>query len=222
MRKGFWKTMLWSLGYFALALSCLVRWATPHPLSRITVFSGGYLALRFMGSLHSLISSRRVFDSQQVRQEWWAASSSPGWNKWVAMLMLADLTIFLDYAHWHLVAALERPVLQGLGMVVYVTVAIWQMWADTHLAKYFACPQPVPMQTGPYRYMRHPRYAAAMLGKVAVALVFASVLGWLLALAWAVLLFRKMNVEEAHLRRLFGAEYATYSQTTARLLPGIY
>ena len=214
--------MICSLAYVAFALSCLVRWGTADPLSTFNVFSDGYFGLRILGSLHSLISSRHAFDSQHVRQEWWAASSSPGWSKWVTLLMLADLMTFLDYAHWHLVTALERPILQWLGMGVYVGVVLWQMWTDTYLAKHFACPQRLPMETGPYRYMRHPRYAAAIVGKIAVALVFASVLGWLLVLAWAVLLFRKMSVEEVHLRRLFGEKYVTYAQRTARLLPGIY
>lgn len=149
-------------------------------------------------------------------------SSSPRWNRWVVLLMLADLATFLDYSRWHLVAALERPALEGLGLGLYVGVVIWQMWTDVHLAKYFACPQPLPMETGPYRYMRHPRYTAAMVGKVAVALVFASALGWGLVLPWTFLLLQKMSTEEAHLRALFGGEYETYSQRTARLLPRIY
>ena len=78
------------------------------------------------------------------------------------------------------------------------------------------------MDQGPFRYVRHPRYAAAMLAKGAFALVFASALGWMLALTWAVLLLKKVSVEEEHLRNMFGNEYEAYAQRTARLLPGIY
>jgi protein-S-isoprenylcysteine O-methyltransferase Ste14 len=61
-----------------------------------------------------------------------------------------------------------------------------------------------------------------LAGKVAFALIFANGLGWLMVLAWGVLLLRKVEVEEAHLNRLFGRGYEVYQQTTAKLLPGIY
>jgi protein-S-isoprenylcysteine O-methyltransferase Ste14 len=35
-------------------------------------------------------------------------------------------------------------------------------------------------------------------------------------------ILRRMRLEEAHMRKLFGAERAAYSRRTARLLPGIY
>ena len=78
------------------------------------------------------------------------------------------------------------------------------------------------MNVGPYRYVRHPRYTAAILGKVAVALALASAAGWLLALAWGFLLTRKMTIEESHLRKRFGKSYELYKRNTAKLIPGVY
>jgi len=80
----------------------------------------------------------------------------------------------------------------------------------------------VPMNEGPYRFVRHPRYAAAIAGKVAMALIFASSLGWLLVVAWGLLLLNKIAVEERHLRSLFGPRYDAYARTTAKVVPGIY
>jgi protein-S-isoprenylcysteine O-methyltransferase Ste14 len=79
-----------------------------------------------------------------------------------------------------------------------------------------------PITDGPFRYVRHPRYAGAMAAKIAFPLVFASALGWVLAVAWIALLFRKVLGEETHLRNLFGPEYEAYARHTARLLPGVY
>jgi protein-S-isoprenylcysteine O-methyltransferase Ste14 len=224
MKNSFWITLTFSLGYLALALACLVLPGTPHPWIRLDYFSGGYLALRFLGSIHSLVSSREVFHSKPVMREWWVLDSDPAGPKWVMFLMVADLAVFLDYGHWHLIARLEQPWLQSLGLGLYVAVAIWQTWTDTHLARYFRQenPETVPMDHGPYRYVRHPRYSAAIVAKVAFALALASVLGWVLAIAWAILLLRKIAVEEAHLRTLFGSRYEAYSQRTAKVLPGIY
>ncbi len=61
------------------------------------------------------------------------------------------------------------------------------------------------MERGPYRYVRHPRYGAAILGKVAMALIFGSLFGWGLVVAWGLLLIKKINVEEKHLRKMFGS-----------------
>jgi|SRR5579872_4233182 len=224
MPKTFWITLAFSLGYLVLALGCLVLPGTPHPWLRVDCFAGGYLALRFLGSIHSLFSSRGVFHSKPTMREWWALDSDPAGPKWVMCLMVADLTVFLDYGHWHLAAKLEQPLLQSLGLGLYVAVAIWQTWTDTYLARYFSQEKPegLPMDYGPYRYVRHPRYSAAIAAKMAFASALASILGWVLAVAWAVLLLRKIAIEEAYLRSAFGSEYEAYSRRTARVLPGIY
>jgi protein-S-isoprenylcysteine O-methyltransferase len=210
--------------YLLLAGVCLVRWGEPNPWTRLDMYSVTYLLLRALSSVHSLGVSRRALRNRQVRQEWWGASSDPQGITWVVGLMLADLAVFLDYSHWRLVTSLEEALLQGVGLGLYVGVTLWQMWTDEYLARHFhsISPERSPMSRGPYRYIRHPRYSAAIVGKVAFALVFASVLGWLLLLAWATLLVRKVEVEEAHLKRLFGSPYEAYQRRTARLLPGIY
>lgn len=224
MKKTFWITLTFSLGYLVLALACLVLWRTAHPWLRVDCFSGGYLALRFLGSIHSLISSRGVFHSKPVMREWWALESDQSAPHMVVLLMVADLAVFLDYGHWQLIPSLERPLLQSFGLGLYVADAIWQTWTDAHLARYFSQerPEAMPMDYGPYRYVRHPRYAAAIVGKIAFALVLASAFGWLLAACWGVVLLRKMAVEEAHLQRLFGPKYKSYAQRTARVIPGVY
>jgi len=224
MRQALWKTLGCSLGYLGVALACLMQWSGSNLWLRVDGFAGSYLALRLAGSLYSILSSREVFHSKPAMQEWWALDSDPTGPKWVMLLMAADLAVFLDYGHGHLIPRLAQPVLQTIGLVLYLAVTVWQIWTDAYLARYFnkSEPSPVPMNYGPYRYVRHPRYAAAILGKVAMALTLASILGWLLVVAWAVLLLRKIAVEEKHLRDRFGPRYDTYAETTARVIPGIY
>ena len=139
------------------------------------------------------------------------------------VLMGLDLTVLVAFAngHWGL---FEWPVLRGFGLALYVGAIAWQIWTDGHLAKFFATgPQEAPpMSEGPYRFVRHPRYSSALAGKVAFALIFANPLGWLMVLAWGRLLIRKVEVEEAHLMKVFGGRYEAYQMATAKLLPGIY
>jgi protein-S-isoprenylcysteine O-methyltransferase len=212
------------MGYLALALACLIQWNGTTAWARVDVFAGTYLALRIAGAIHSILSSYGVFRSEAKMQEWWALSSDPNGPKVVALLMALDLLAFLDYGHWLLVPALKNPVLQGTGLVLYSAVAVCQIWADNHLANFFRQSQDdaLPMKTGPYRFVRHPRYTAAIFGKVAFALVLASVIGWVLVLAWAALLLRKIQIEEGHLRKLFGSKYEEYARGTPMLLPRIH
>jgi protein-S-isoprenylcysteine O-methyltransferase Ste14 len=75
--------------------------------------------------------------------------------------------------------------------------------------------------TGPYRFIRHPLYLAEQIAIVGIFIQFAS--------AWTVLLFsvqigfqlRRIHNEELVLTASF-PEYAVYSQTVARLIPGVY
>ena len=224
MTKTLWKTLFCSLGYLLIAIACLIQWNSGSTWARFDWFSGGYFALRLLGSLHSILSSMGAFRSKPVREEWWALDSDPEGPRWVMLLMALDLAVFLDYGHWQLLPALLRPGLQIAGLSLYAAVMLWQIWTDEYLARYFSRTKtfPVPMNNGPYRYVRHPRYGAAILGKLAMALSFGSIIGWVLVIPWAALLLKKIEVEEKHLRRFFGVSYDSYSRQTAKVLPGIY
>ncbi|HEY6339375.1 MAG TPA: methyltransferase [Candidatus Sulfotelmatobacter sp.] len=224
MKQTFWKTLACSLGYLTIALACLIQWHGASRWQRVDWFAGSYFALRLAGSLHSIVSSLGAFRSGRLRQEWWALNSDPAGPQWVMFLMALDLVVFLDYGHWRFAPWLAQPALQAVGLALYLAVTIWQIWTDAYLAHYFNQSEApsVPMNIGPYKFVRHPRYAAAIVGKGAMALIFASFLGWMLAIAWGVLLLSKIAVEERHLRKLFGPRYEAYAHTTAKVIPGIF
>jgi protein-S-isoprenylcysteine O-methyltransferase Ste14 len=75
--------------------------------------------------------------------------------------------------------------------------------------------------TGPYRVVRHPLYAAEQIATVGVFMQFASIYTALLLAAHIAFQLRRMHNEELVLATRF-PEYTAYSQTTARLIPGIY
>lgn len=224
MKAGLGKTLIGSLAYLAVAFGCLVQWSALNPWSGIDWFAGSYFALRLAGSLYSILSSLGVFRPGTLRQEWWGLNSDPAGPRWVMVLMALDLLVFLDYGHWRFTPSLARPTLQTAGIAIYVAVTFWQTWTDHYLARYFNQHHqaPLPMRVGPYRYVRHPRYASAIAGKIAMALIFASTAGWVLVIAWSLLLLNKIAIEERHLRKLFGVPYEAYSRTTAKVIPGIY
>lgn len=73
---------------------------------------------------------------------------------------------------------------------------------------------------GPYRWVRHPLYAVALLEILALSLIAGN---WLMALLWliGVLVFRYVviPIEEANLIAAFGVEYERYRKGTGALVP---
>ena len=79
------------------------------------------------------------------------------------------------------------------------------------------------VQDGPYRWIRHPLYLAALLWIVGWPLIIASLFGILIPIIMIVPAIRKrMIAEEEELLRVYGDEYAEYQERTWRLLPGVY
>jgi len=78
-------------------------------------------------------------------------------------------------------------------------------------------------QKGLYRLVRHPSYSGMVVCFVAIAMIQRNWLGSAIVIlpTTAALLYR-IHVEEAALNEAFGAQYASYSRTTKRLIPGIY
>jgi protein-S-isoprenylcysteine O-methyltransferase Ste14 len=78
-------------------------------------------------------------------------------------------------------------------------------------------------RSGLYRFLRHPSYSGLLLVFVAIALHERNWIAAAIVLfpTTAAVLYR-IHVEEAALNEAFGAEYAAYSKTTRRLIPGVY
>ena len=79
------------------------------------------------------------------------------------------------------------------------------------------------VKAGLYRHLRHPAYAGALLAKLGLGLAFDNWISVVL-IFFPILLaaLYRMRVEEEVLREAFGSEYADYSASTKRLIPGIY
>jgi protein-S-isoprenylcysteine O-methyltransferase Ste14 len=79
------------------------------------------------------------------------------------------------------------------------------------------------IRSGPYKYIRHPAYTGALLAHFGLGLSFSNwfALGFSTIPFMAVALYR-MRVEEQALQEAFGSEYLAYTQTSKRLIPGVY
>lgn len=72
---------------------------------------------------------------------------------------------------------------------------------------------------GPFRWVRHPRYAGLLLSRLAFVLIFASAIGWALLVVWFAVILRRIRLEEAHLGRSFGDAWTRYAEGRASDLP---
>ncbi len=79
------------------------------------------------------------------------------------------------------------------------------------------------VQTGPYRYVRHPSYSGALLSVVGLGLALTNWLSLLVLLLCTLpgFLYR-VTVEERALRESLGQPYADYMRRTHRFIPFVY
>jgi protein-S-isoprenylcysteine O-methyltransferase len=93
-------------------------------------------------------------------------------------------------------------------------------WFTVNVA--IAADQPL-VDTGPYRFVRHPSYTGALLAFLGLGLCIGHWLSLAIIMLPAVTVFGwRIHVEEAVLAEAFGPRWAAYAARTKRLLPGIY
>jgi hypothetical protein len=126
------------IGYLTVALVCLIQWGKPSPWLRVDFFSGGCLLMRALPVLRSMLNRSSARSSSECQRERWGSTAAPGWVSWALALTVADLAVYLDYGHWHLVPSLERPSAQAFGLLLYLAVALWMRWTQRYLGTAFA------------------------------------------------------------------------------------
>jgi protein-S-isoprenylcysteine O-methyltransferase len=78
------------------------------------------------------------------------------------------------------------------------------------------------IETGPYRFVRHPSYTGLLLAFTGLGLYFRNWLSVAVILIPVTLaLLYRIRIEEAALRAVMGGEYTAYCARTKRLLPGL-
>jgi protein-S-isoprenylcysteine O-methyltransferase Ste14 len=160
-----------------------------------------------------------------------AAVPQDRWTKWIIVVasrvgLVAGLAIaalapgLRAYANdwWTL----------GSGVAVVLAGVALRAWAIVTLGRYFRRevtiePDQRLVRRGPYRLLRHPSYAGILLCVFGLGLAFGSWVGAAVALlvVFAGMLPR-IRVEERALAQAFGADYADYANSTARMLPYVW
>jgi protein-S-isoprenylcysteine O-methyltransferase Ste14 len=119
--------------------------------------------------------------------------------------------------------AVHSPILQVVGLILFVSGLGLAVWARIYLGRNWGMPmteraEPELVTSGPYRFVRHPIYSGLLLGLLGTAL--ATNLFWLIALVILGAYFTySATVEERLMTTSFAADYAGYKAHTKMLIP---
>jgi protein-S-isoprenylcysteine O-methyltransferase Ste14 len=145
--------------------------------------------------------------------------------------MAADLTMplgviigFTDIGHIQ-----TETHLLGICGIAMMLAGICIRWVAIHtLGEYFTRKVTIledhrVVQSGLYKYLRHPSYSGFLLGNLGLGLALSNWLSLILIFVptLAAALYR-MHVEEEALEQAFGSEYRDYCRATHRLIPKLY
>ena len=126
-------------------------------------------------------------------------------------------------------AAMSAPAASGVaGLVVFAAGLTLRWYSIMHLGRFFTVNVAIAadhrlIETGPYRFVRHPSYTGALMAFTGLALCLANWASLAVMLIPVFLVFQwRMHVEEDALLRAFGDRYRDYMKRTKRLIPALY
>ena len=120
------------------------------------------------------------------------------------------------------------PLLRHLGIAVFAAGLAVRWYSIVHLGRFFTVNVAIAsdhllIDTGPYRYVRHPSYTGALMAFLGLAMCLANWLSLLLMMIPVLAAFLwRMHVEESALLQAFGDRYREYMNRTKRLIPAVY
>jgi protein-S-isoprenylcysteine O-methyltransferase len=122
----------------------------------------------------------------------------------------------------------EHTIINPIGMLLFFC-GLGLRWASiVHLGRFFTVDVAIAddhrvIDTGPYRFIRHPSYTGALMAFAGFGLCLSNWLAFLTVLlpVTAVFLYR-IRIEEAALHEGLGKAYEDYCLKTKRLLPFLY
>lgn len=115
-----------------------------------------------------------------------------------------------------------------IGLVLYVIGHLLMGWALMRLRNNYQLAGSIPRNTdklvilGPYRFVRHPMYAAALYISLGLAFMTQSLACLAVFGIYLVLISLLIPVEEKGLRQVYGEQYGHYQHHVRKLIPYLY
>jgi protein-S-isoprenylcysteine O-methyltransferase len=114
------------------------------------------------------------------------------------------------------------------ALVIFLAGIAIRLYSIIYLGKFFTANVAIAadhklIDTGPYKFVRHPAYTGSLLTFLGFGLFFCNwaSLAIMVVPVYAAFLWR-IHVEEQALLGAFGEQYREYMKRTKRLVPGVY
>jgi protein-S-isoprenylcysteine O-methyltransferase Ste14 len=149
-------------------------------------------------------------------------------NPLAAALLIARRLEAIDPTHVAVGAPRVLPALEIGGLAAYGLGFLVMAWALVTLGRNYQlggnAPRPDDgmINSGPYRLVRHPMYAAALAIALGLACLTQSLAFLAVFFVYMALLIPLIAVEENTLQGAYGERYAAYRQKTKKLVPFVY
>jgi protein-S-isoprenylcysteine O-methyltransferase Ste14 len=123
-------------------------------------------------------------------------------------------------------AIVSNPILQGIGMALFLAGLGLAVWARVYLGRNWGTPMSERVDaelvtTGPYRYIRNPIYSGIILAAIGTAVAVSWY--WLVAVVLMGAYFIYSATVEVHtMERLFPDDYPAYKRSTKMLIPFLF
>jgi protein-S-isoprenylcysteine O-methyltransferase Ste14 len=115
-----------------------------------------------------------------------------------------------------------------LGLILYVAGFLLMAWALIRLRNNYQLGGSLPRDTdrmvivGPYRFLRHPMYAAALYISLGLTLLTQSLACLAVFVIYLVLILLLIPEEEQGLQQAYGTQYIAYRQKVRKLVPFVF
>ena len=149
-------------------------------------------------------------------------------NPLAAVALLTRRLETIDPTRVAIARALPRAVLEIAGLVLYAGGFLLMAWALVVLGRSYQLGGCDPragdrlVVGGPYRVIRNPMYTAALAISLGLACLLQSLAFFAVFAAYLALILLLLPVEEAGLRKKYGAAYAAYRRRSKKLVPFLY
>jgi protein-S-isoprenylcysteine O-methyltransferase len=145
------------------------------------------------------------------------------------IVIVASVTLSFAIAHALPGAGMGAVrAMRFLGIAAFAAGLAIRWYSIVHLGRFFTVNVAIAanhrlIDTGPYRFVRHPSYTGALMAFLGLALCLANWASLAVMLIPVFLVFlRRMRVEEGVLLQALGSQYREYMHRTKRLIPAVY
>ena len=115
-----------------------------------------------------------------------------------------------------------------IGVIFIIAGIVLRLYSVLTLGKYFTVTVQVNsnqkiIQTGPYKYIRHPAYSGSILSLIGIGLAFRSIIGIIGTLIIIEVIYGyRIKIEEKILENNFKTSYLEYKKNTKRIIPFVW